>query len=196
MRGGLGGAGPTGSELGSEADPSECPVIPSMPVALAAAARRRAMPRTALRGRLQGSASSPQAGQGGDRRSQQRSRGPSSAPRCAAAGVSRPVRRPVEPLISRPAAPLRDPRPPPRASPLSSPAPRSRGGNHRDTRPCTGKFGVGPRDRKVPGGEAGWRSSGGWEAGAAGHATPLRYRGWGFLEKLRVKYPTLVATLP
>ena len=79
-------------------------------------------PRTALRGRLQGSASSPQVGQGGDRRSQQRSRGPSSAPRCAAAGVSRPVRRPVEPLISRPAAPLRDPRPSPR-HPRSVPGP-------------------------------------------------------------------------
>ena len=47
---------------------------------------------------------------------------PSSAPRCAAAGVSRPVRRPVEPLISRPAAPLRDPRPPPR-HPRSVPGP-------------------------------------------------------------------------
>ena len=47
---------------------------------------------------------------------------PSSAPRCAAAGVSRPVRRPVEPLISRPAAPLRDPRPSPR-HPRSVPGP-------------------------------------------------------------------------
>ena len=100
---------------------------PSMPACRAVRSPRPPdrppdQPRTALRGRLQGSAASPQAGQGGDRRSQQRSRGPSSAPRCAAAGVSRPVRRPVEPLISRPAAPLRDPRPSPR-HPRSVPGP-------------------------------------------------------------------------
>ena len=105
---------------------------PSMPSCRAVRSPRQpdrppAQPRTALRGRLQGSASSPQAGQGGDRRSQQRSRGPSSAPRCAAAGVSRPVRRRREPPISRPAAPPRDPRPPPPAPPLSSRTPTRAG---------------------------------------------------------------------